>query len=240
MGVLFATGFMLVAVRGRAGWENTLLDLAGMLLPVVAVIPAVGVPGSARLPGGGRATVEAYVPYVERSLTVVLVLGPVLLALAWWVARQEEPAAGVAPRIGVGVATLAWAAAASAAWDPFTRGWHEVMFRHGHNVAAITAFGLMTVVAVINARASSGPPRSTAAAQARMTVWFRRVYAAVATWMAGVVVVAGGIALRSALAGVAAPVRLVFWVEVLLLIPFAIFWAAQTWEFWNRGLPREA
>ena len=39
VGALVAIGPALISIKGRAGWEDTLLDLAGMLAPVVALVP---------------------------------------------------------------------------------------------------------------------------------------------------------------------------------------------------------
>jgi hypothetical protein len=40
--------------------------------------------------------------------------------------------------------------------------------------------------------------------------------------------------------GAGTPDEWVLWVEVVLLLSFATFWVAQTFDFWTDGLPEDA
>ena len=72
VGSLVAAAFLLVAVRGRPGLEDGLLNLGGMLLPVVAFVPT---PVSGQCPTGGRCIPDEFVPGVEVSMGALLIVG---------------------------------------------------------------------------------------------------------------------------------------------------------------------
>ena len=56
VGALVAIGPALVAIKGRPGWEDVLLDLAGMVIPLVAFVPVPRELGEA-VCGAGRSFV---------------------------------------------------------------------------------------------------------------------------------------------------------------------------------------
>ena len=82
VGSLVAVGLGLVAIKGREGWEDSMLNLAGMLAPLVALVPT---PISVPVAGFEveRRTVPAeLVPAVENNVAALLVLGVVGLVFA--------------------------------------------------------------------------------------------------------------------------------------------------------------
>ena len=96
-------------------------------------------------------------------------------------------------------------------------------FRHSfltraHGAAAVAMFSLVFVVMVINA-VSAGRR-------------YRLLYAATAATMvvAAVVVVLGQVVVDTWR-------HQILWLEVLELVPFGVFWAVQTVEHWDGGVP---
>lgn len=85
VGVLVGAAFSLVAIRGRRGAENALLDLAGMLLPLVAIVPTP-VEGTSDAPclRGVRYIPEEFLAGVEVGVAALLILGAVGLVFGGW------------------------------------------------------------------------------------------------------------------------------------------------------------
>lgn len=226
VGSLVAAAFLLVAVRGRPGLEDALLNLGGMLLPVVAFIPT---PVTGQCPAGGRCIPDEFAPGVEVSMGALLIVGLPGLGLALWTLLGRSRS-GAAPS-GLGGAVLVWLV--FAVWFGPTADWapRESLFAFGHYVAAVGVFAMMVAVAVVNARRTDRD-----ATIAGRTFSYSTVYVAVALAMGGVL----AFAIAAWALGWFPGGDLVFWVEALLLALFSLFWAVQTAEFWAIGLPEEA
>ncbi len=225
VGSLLAVGLGLVAIKGREGWEDTMLNLAGMLAPLVALVPT---PISVPVAGFEveRRTVPAeLVPAVENNVAALLVLGVVGLVFAAATVQggpyRSAHLRGVA---GAGVLLVGLAV-----WFGVGR---ESFLEYGHYAAAVPMFGLIVGVAVVNARQT----RSGAVMSRLAAATYRRAYAAVATAMGVTIVVAVVFFLLDS-AGHRPFASWLFWVEVVLLALFAAFWVFQTAENWNEGLP---
>lgn len=225
-GSLVAAAFLLVAVRGRPGLEDALLNLGGMLLPVVAFIPTP----VHLCPNDSRCVPAEFVPGVEVSMGALLLLGIPGLAFALWTLANRSQPDRFAPS-GFAVAVLIWVGFATWFGPTATWGPRATLLEYGHYVAAVGVFALIVAVALVNAR---GTQRDAQVAGRRMP--YSRVYAAVAAAMAAVLIGAGVAWAAGWLSGG----TVVFWVEAALLALFAVFWLAQTAEFWNLGLPEEA
>ncbi len=102
----------------------------------------------------------------------------------------------------------------------------------GHYFAAVPMFVALTAVVVSNALRSE---RATVTMRARTVDWR---YAALALWM-GVVLVAAGVyfAVTTWVTDSEPWDTWVFWVELLLLVPFTLYWILQTIEWWHDGSP---
>lgn len=239
VGAILAGSLGLIAVRGRAGWENVLLDLAGLLLPVVAFLPVPlpGMPAGVDLapftcPDGRRECVppEA-VPAVETGLTTLLVVTAVVLGFAAWTSvRQEDP--DPAERRGLLAATVVWLVVAVLFWSGADAPGRDLVLRYGHYTAAVSGFAVLVAVARINAARS----QDSFTVRGR-TLGYGTIYRGV--WMLMALVLAGGLAAGVLVDRSAVP-RLILWLEASLLALFAVFWTAQTVEFWRVGLPEPA
>lgn len=256
VGSLLAIGVALIAIRGREGTENGLTNIAGMLVPVVAFVPT---PAHLASCAGPRACVPAVAQDgVRNNITAVLVVTALVLvgaAVALMRDRRTRGASpgGAAPVAGVGAAdrvdvgtaareraeaarriaarafpvvlaagVVLWLAAG--AW--FSLDWRGFVGT-AHYVGAGCLFAAMVAIAVINARRAwehRDPPILPAGAYAR-------IYVLVAAVMAAAIVVA--------LALFAAGVHggWLIWLETALIAAFAVFYLAQTAQFWHTGVP---
>ena len=91
VGALVAIGACLVCLRGSSEIEDVLLNVAGMLAPVVALVPTPKVGDCASLPGVPKDPT----PNIENNVTALLVMGLVafvVLAGLSWRRRQPAPA----------------------------------------------------------------------------------------------------------------------------------------------------
>ncbi len=213
VGALMAIGLSLVAVKGREGAEDVMLNLAGMLAPIAAVVP---------LPVEG-AIPAAFVPGVENNVTALLVLGLVGLVFAAWTARGGVAAYGRAVLVGA-VGWLVLTAWFVLGRDSFLSG--------AHYATAVPMFGLIAGTALVNARHA----RERTAIPGMSPSSYARSYAVIALGIFGTVLAAGLFFLLS-LVGFEPVASWIFWVEALLLTLFAAFWILQTMENWYDGTP---
>ena len=105
VGTLVAIGLALVVIKGRdRRGEDVLLNLAGLLAPVIAVVPT---PIATHDGPAGRSSVPAsYVPGVDNNIQALLVLGTVVVGVvAWSRTRRRGPRAGAG--VGPNASTVA-------------------------------------------------------------------------------------------------------------------------------------
>ena len=235
-GVLLAVAVAMIAVKGRSGWENGLLDGAGVVLPLVAFVPTPVVittlPTDSALDAACPLPDVACVPTQLAPAVTVSVLGYAVVGLvtlvARWVAvlrRRSDPAWAAHAR---------WTTAGISAVWALVLGWfllgRDSFDRWAHYASAVTFFALLVAVVVINPRAPSPTDRPTRIA-ARS---FRRAYSTIALVMAGTTV--AGVVTFLVL-GEESSFPLTFWLEIALLVSFIAFWVAQTLELWDVAEP---
>ncbi len=266
VGSLLAIGVALIAIRGREGTENGLTNIAGMLAPVVAFVPTPAHLAScagprACVPAVAQDGVRNNITAVLVVTALVLVGAAVALVRDRRARARGASPSGAVAAAGVGAADRAdvgtaareraetsaqeraeaarriaarafpvvlaagvvlWLAAA--AW--FSLDWSGFI-DIAHYVSAGCLFAAMVAIAVINARRAwehRDPPILPPGAYAR-------IYVLVAAVMAAAIVVA--------LALFAAGVRggWLIWLETALIAAFAVFYLAQTAQFWHTGVP---
>jgi hypothetical protein len=233
VGALAAIGPALIAIAGRPGAEDTLLNLAGMLVPVVAFVPTPVEPAVAAAAGGcpagaARCVPADLVPAVENNMAALLVVGAVGIVVAGGMAVAAGPP-GVATRWGLTTAAVVWAV--FGAW--FVLGPRETFLDAAHYAAAVPFFGLVAAVAVLDAVRVRRRPHVRVLTPHQLS----GAYGAIAVGTVGTIVVAGVVAGAEALTTVSAPDGWVFLVEALLLVLFTVFWVLQTAENWEDGVP---
>lgn len=229
VGVLVAVGFSLIAIKGREGAEDIMLNLAGMLAPIVALVPTPISEPVYGLDPSRRAVPEALVPTVENNVGAVLILGVIGLAAAYfWL-----PSSGEERRVGL--RGLAAGAGLMVVGGVGFVLWRQEFLDYGHYVAAISMFALLAAVAVVNAM--KAPERAPDDVRGLAPTQYRWVYAVIAIAMGLVIVVAVAMFAGQAWFGWALPTGWLFVVEALLLLLFSGFWLAQTFENWKLGSP---
>lgn len=230
VGILVATGLALVAIKGRPGPEEIMLNLAGMLAPVVAFVPTPVLASVAACREGAKRCIDPeFLPGVENNMAALILVGPPVLVFAWWTAVRSHTTARSA-RLSLSGASLVWLA--FAIW--FFWGPRDAFLESAHYLSAGLMFLLIIAVVWYNAL------RTDHAFRVGDTyVHYRLVYRVIAILMA--------LALVSALvfhwatrAATTQTFPLIFVVEAVLLFLFLVFWVAQTLEFWDEGLPLAA
>jgi hypothetical protein len=232
VGALMAIGLSLIAIRGRDGAEDTLLNLAGMLAPVVALVPT---PLSRT---GEDGELEGYVPdehlaSIDNNVGALLVVGVVGICFAAWTANRNPPETRRAALIGVAVGVAAFAG--FAAWFLFG---HDSFVVGAHYLAAVPLFGFVSAVAWINAKAARDKQDDDPVLQMLPAQRRARLYQLIAWAMVATVVVAGVLFALQAAGSTPIP-HWLFYVETVLLALFTTFWLLQTAEYWSEAIPDE-
>jgi hypothetical protein len=259
VGVLVAMGACMIALKGTQQWEDALLNIAGMLAPVVAIVPtgrfkdyrqAVD---ACRNPTGPDAVAEplegldclkvielreATEANVINNMIALLAVGAVGLVVTWWFAKRDGATTAKFWR-GFVAAVLVYAVGL-VGFAFFTDGF----FDRAHFPAAVLMFGCIIGVAVSNAlrrenlnlaQTQGIPAKASAlAGTLRASDAYARVYAWIAGAMLVIVVVGVVLYFKESFSDT------VFWVEALLIVLFGSFWAVQTAERWDRDYQREA
>lgn len=224
-GALVGMGFALVALSGRPGPEDTALNLAGMLAPVVAFVPTPVDCGS----GTEKCVPDAYVPGVVNNIAALLTVGLVGLVFAAITVRRLHRDDRWS-KWGFVVAGLIWLGALL--WFGFSEDWasRASFLRFAHYGAAVPMFALIIVVVFINGFRSEAFLRV-----AGSRVSYRPVYQTIGALMALAVII--GFAAWMGTRSDESPAPVIFWIEAALLLFFGVFWGLQTWEFRKVGPP---
>ncbi|RBY87431.1 hypothetical protein [Blastococcus sp. TF02A-26] len=245
---LVGLGVCMIALQGTTRREDAVLNVGGMLAPVVAIVPtardgdfrrtkevcenaraaAFGVPSEADCPRV-RALEEASEASVATNMWALLVIGFIGLFAAYLLSRKGRrwSERSRTTRRALLVAGALWLLAAGTFW--FRR---DDFIDAAHWVAAVGLFLAIIVVVVENALRSPGPgslgtmtPRQRIRAVVTAAPSVRHPYPVLALTMVAVGIV--GLLL------VAGGALSVFWLEAALIALFAVFWGYQTKERWD-------
>ena len=236
-GTLILVGLALVAVKGRPGWENTLLDAAGVLIPMVAFVPTP-IPDASCVPAGKDCVPLPLVEGVALNVGAYLVLG--LVALGYlWVRRllEGQNAEWDGPTTaGIGALTGVWLLITAMFFLA-----RPQFLQYAHYASAISFFVILGAVVFINASYTA----PVEPAINKPASWYRGWYRAVAWLMVafalfGVVVFLVTGTQNYVYTATAQPFPVIFWVEVVLLTLFILYWVLQTAELWNQTVPDSA
>lgn len=211
---LLALGTGMVVLKGSTRAEDLLLNLGGMLAPVIGLVPVPEV-GTCR---SAPYAVRDLGADVANNMTALFVAGAFGLGATLVLgARGRRPGAGLV------ASTLVWAAGLG--W--FVLG--RTSFLAGaHYTAALGLFAVMVGVVASNSRGLRHARSRAGASRGRRDLANR--YAAIAAAMVAVTVVLG---LATLLTGWRhGPL----WIEGLLIGLFALFWLIQTHDLWAQGL----
>nr|BFF19258.1 hypothetical protein GCM10025730_27790 [Promicromonospora thailandica] len=225
---LVGIGVCLVAIKGRRGAEEVLLNFAGLLAVLVALVPT---PLDATM-----CTAEPYCLDVPERVTnnvgTLLLVGGVVLALATWPRRRDL---GGPAGWDLWLTWLAWAGTGT-----WLLAWPASFLTVAHYAAAVLLFACLVAVAWINGSdrvvTAQALERLRGMSAAAYRVWYRWI----AVVMAAVLVVglSAMVVLDRWFPGVFP--QTLFVVEALMMLVFALFWTLQTIQFWDVGLPARA
>lgn len=217
VGGLVGIGVCLVALRGNNDAEDALLNLAGMLAPVVAFVPTPNPGSCSSTPGaGGDRSADVF-----NNMTALFVLGGIGLALtAWLLWKDPDRPRSAVVGFALGVALLVAAVLVFALARAF-------FLRNAHYAAAITMFAAIVGVVVLNAL---GFHRKRVAEGRAPAHPLTNRYAVIAGAM---VAGAGGIGVWDLTVGWD---HAVLWIEGTLIALFGTFWVMQTEELWEGGV----
>lgn len=221
VGALVTIGVCMIVLKGSTEWEDILLNLAGMLAPVVAFVPTPAGATCSSVPNVAP-DIPANVENNIAALFVAGVVGVATVAVLAWMARANSTSNWrSAHTIGMLVALVVLLGGFG--WFHWGR---QSFIDNAHYAAALPLFIAIIAVAVINARESA---REHTGAMAARDVAGNR-YFLVATLLVVLPVLEWGVS------KVVDTNHLVLWVEVTVLVLFAAFWLMQTEELWSEGV----
>lgn len=210
VGAVIGIAVCLLCLRGNDPIEDVLLNLAGMLAPVVALVPTPDHGGCTSL---AQALTQDQSPNIANNGFALLAVGLVGVVIAVVVTEKKGPT--LYARIGYQIAAVLWIAATLVFWLDRSG------FVHGaHYAAAIPMFACIALVVLSNACAigASRDPRS-----------LRNRYGVIVGLM-------GASAVACAVAGIAGWRSWLIALESALLLLFSVFWLLQTFEQRDSGL----
>ncbi len=226
VGALIATSLGLLAISGT-GVERALLDAAGLLAPLIALVPTPLRPGS--VPGltidcepGSTCVPSVYHPDVANGITTYLVMTVVIVIAAFLIfkGRNQEFRAVLASLLGATalllVVALMWA---------FAR---DTFLQYAHVTAAIVFFLAIGSCAVAKAFEHYQG--------ARPTRTYQRLYWIIAAGFLLDAVVAVAVIYGGWLESFVIPPVLVC--ELLALALFLLYWILQSFPRWDSTHPQ--
>jgi|SRR5215203_2341121 len=224
VGALLALGVAIIAIRGSTDVEDMLLNVAGVLAPIVAFVPTSR---PSTLCSKHASAVTDTAPYINNNLLAFAIGGgaAVLTAIALTYRSAKARTTGgqqslkFDPLTIVGLALGFVLVAGGLLWFLLFR---DSFLDRAHGGGAVAMFALLGLVALLSAFGARRP--------------FRAIYFASAGAMAlGVI---GVIVVQIIKQGEWR--HQILWLEILELTPFVVYWAAQTVENWNVGVPTKA
>jgi hypothetical protein len=225
LGALCAVGLGLIAYKGSTATEDVLLNTAGFLAFVVALVPTArppcdGPPASCGLwlPELGNAT--AAVPNNVSALVAATAIGIAVYAAVRAIAPAPQPR-WPAPRPAQGWVWLARAGQAVVVLAGLVVLWRRpaVFDAWAHDLAAIIMFAAIIAVVAHYAWYSARRPKRPGAAPRKITGAY-----------AGIV---GVMSVALVAASLLRPGGVVLIIEAILVTGFAVFWCVQTVDLWD-------
>ncbi|MGW4477073.1 hypothetical protein [Rhodococcus triatomae] len=213
--VLCALGVGLIVYKGSSDTEDVLLNLAGFLAFVVAVVPTAP-PSRGECGWTVTAAADGMPDSVRDSVWAILIAGAVAEIAALVIARRTGADRSLRP-VARAVRILGWVIVVAGllvfVFAP------DLFARHAHTVAATLVFAGVIGVAIASAVSAAYTPDGAR---------YARLYRVVATAMMATLVAVVVVHLAFPDWG-----HLVIVTEALLIVEFAAFWIVQTVELWN-------
>jgi hypothetical protein len=218
---LVTIGVCMIALKGSTEWEDILLNLGGMLAPVVALVPT---PQDATC--SSVSEVAPDIPAnVANNIAALFVAGLVGLVLVVLIALLDRRKGASTWDVRHTIGMLVAAAVLLVGFGWFLWG-RSSFIGNAHYGAAFPLFGCIVAVAVINARGFA--QKRTGTTDPKHV--YRNRYFVIAVLMVVLPVLEW---LWWLLVGWD---HVVLGVEATLLVLFASFWVLQTHELWSEGV----
>jgi hypothetical protein len=237
VGALVAIGVTLVAMKGKDSIEDLFFNVAGVLAPIVALVPTSR--PSVICSRAGDELTTSTTGLVSNNVPALVVAVALAIVAAFVIARARRQGGGPAlpkPSLIVLVVGAALLVAGFIWYNAATDNFEQ--YAHGSTAVAMFVFIWFAVLLnggwpkpvwrkVYQLVGDEVPQHAPTDRERR----FRALYRAVAGFM----FVAGlGVVLTAPL-GIDWEHK-VFWLEALEIAPFAIFWTLQTFEAWESGV----
>ena len=223
VGSLAALGLGMVVLYGNTRLEDVLLNLGGMLAPLVAVVPTTDASGcsSAPEPADPETLLAGAGDEIHNNVTTLAVLGALTLGVVLGSALRTRREAPWRTPAKVGFTVAAGVLVAGTGWYAVGR---ESFVDHAHFSAAALLFVLIAGVVAANGRDRASSHRATSARRrAANRYWLLFAVMSVSALVIGAIAVVTGWR---------------YWLLALetdLLVVFATFWLLQTAELWRTG-----
>jgi hypothetical protein len=223
VGALVALGVSMIAIKGSTDVEDMLLNVAGVLAPIVAFVPTSPPSNTcASTPFVGGDTKV----FIDNNVLALAVGSGVAIVAAYAVAAIGGKAS-IRKINAASVVGLLLGAALLAVGLIWYYGFRDSFLEHAHGWTAGVMFVLIGLVIFINARGSRRVSRLRGSG---------RGYWVVYTALLGMMVLSG--------VGVLIAKNVdrdwhhqILLLEILELLAFAVFWVMQTAEHWAGGVP---
>jgi hypothetical protein len=230
VGSLMAIGLCLIAIRGRSNWEEFWLNLAGILAPIVALVPTrpsadcpsrvTTTPGSLALDKSDPLPDWVVWGISNNVLAYFLICLGALVGLGFWVLHMrgrlhQDPKKAQQLLVALSIYALLIVSASVLHWRV------EGFKTHSHWAAAIAMFVCIFWVVVINWRRRPNPP-------------YKSLYLGIWISMPATAAFIGAYKLLEERTDLVPEWgEDVYWLEVSQITLFAVFWITQTVQRWN-------
>lgn len=216
VGALVTIGVCLITIVGRKPWEDMFLNVAGILAVVVAFVPTSA---TTRLCAASDAVSTDADASINNNILAVAIGGVVALIIAAVIVSKKSSLRLRRPstEAWVGMAITAVLILAGVIWHAVARSTFD---RDAHSTAAGAMFGAIGIVILVNIWEARGG--------------YRVLYIGIVAFM-----VVGAVVLVIAKAIDDGWRHEVFSLEALEIVPFGVFWVAQTIEHWDEGIVLE-
>ena len=213
VGTLIAIGAMLIVIKGRTSLEDTLLNLAGLLAPIVAIVPTsqnATCPSPLDATPVGQDFSPLTLANIDNNLTAMVIAGAIGLFLTLGLMLWKRQNTTTGQWVGLVVMAIAYFVVVGLYY-----GNEDGFVSNAHGAAAIVLFLFLIAAILAHVAQRWGDENNP----------FLPWYLAIAALMVlGVVV------------GVIADWRhKILHIEMWELGLFAVYWALQTWDYWDDG-----
>ncbi|TCC04328.1 hypothetical protein [Kribbella soli] len=215
IGSLVTIGICMIVLKGTTSLKDVLLNLGGLLAPVVAFVPT---------PNAGRCWSEDVISRqadadIANNMVAYFAVGGVALLASMFIGLTSKGSAKWDWKQVAGLVTSVLLWLAGIIWFATSR---PSFVGNAHYTAAVLLFAVFIVIVVLSARGQRHEPASRAPERRAFT----GAYGLIAVGMCACLAI--GLIWRSSA---------ILVVETVLLVLFLLYWVLRTAEQWRAGEP---